>query len=306
MEKNESPFWNPNTSQPVTLDELKKADSEMQKDVMRFWFFSNYEDPAERTPYESAEGGYIYIWGGPYTAGYELSDTFGEDVSEKVIDDLVGELESQCYEWTNAFSEDDYDDSYFSIISANTEFYNTFIQNFDNIRVLLETKVEEHLEVAFFRLIYVNVITALETFLSDAFIVTVLAKPKLIRKFVESNSYYKNQKISLSELFIEGDSIKDNVEKHLLSQMWHNLVKVKEKYNATLQINFPNDLGNLLKAIMVRHDIVHRNGKPKEGEAVIITKEKVQELMDQVRELVNHIEDQLNASEEWGGSEEVL
>jgi len=33
------------------------------------------------------------------------------------------------------------------------------------------------------------------------------------------------------------------------------------------------------------------------GKEIIITKEKVQELMDQVRGLVNHIEDQLNAPE---------
>ena len=33
----------------------------------------NFEDPANETPYESSEGGYIYIWGGPYDALEQLS-----------------------------------------------------------------------------------------------------------------------------------------------------------------------------------------------------------------------------------------
>lgn len=302
MEKIESPFWNPNTDQPFTLEELKTADSETQKDVMRDWFFSNYEDPVERTPHDSGEGGYIYIYGGPYHAGEELSDVFDGYVSEEVIDDLVEELESHSFEWTKAYSEDDYDDSYFLTVSSNTEFYNTFLENLENISALLETKVEEHIEVAFYRLIYVNVITALETFLSDAFIVTVLAELKLIRKFVESNPEFAKRKFSLNELFIKNDSIQNDVEKFLHSQMWHNLAKVREMYNDTLQINFPKELKNIFEAILVRHDIVHRNRKPKEGEEVVITKAKVQGLMDQVRRLVNHIEGQMNAPEEEKGN----
>jgi len=34
--------------------------------MMADWFLANFENPAECTPYESAEGGYQWIWGGPY------------------------------------------------------------------------------------------------------------------------------------------------------------------------------------------------------------------------------------------------
>lgn len=40
------------------------------------WFHMNFEDPAHNTPYESAEGGYQWIWGGPYDAEEELQDAF--------------------------------------------------------------------------------------------------------------------------------------------------------------------------------------------------------------------------------------
>ena len=82
---------------PAQLKRLKKAD---QLEYMRFWFHSNFVDPAEETPYESAEGGYLYVWGGPYETSDELHTEFGEIVSQKRIDDAVADLESNgTFEW---------------------------------------------------------------------------------------------------------------------------------------------------------------------------------------------------------------
>jgi hypothetical protein len=49
-------------------DGIEDASKEDQMELMEEWFRKHFEDPAERTPYESAEGGYIYIWGGPFDA----------------------------------------------------------------------------------------------------------------------------------------------------------------------------------------------------------------------------------------------
>src|SRR6516164_4356205 len=46
------------------------------------WFFANFEDPAESTPYD---GGYVYIWGGPYDAREELNEAFGVVATERAI-----------------------------------------------------------------------------------------------------------------------------------------------------------------------------------------------------------------------------
>ena len=53
------------TTEPPSLEGL---DREARIEAMVEWFGDNFEDPAQETPYESAEGGYIYIWGGPYDA----------------------------------------------------------------------------------------------------------------------------------------------------------------------------------------------------------------------------------------------
>ena len=49
----------------------------------------------------------------------------------------------------------------------------------------------------------------------------------------------------------------------------------------------------LCKAVLIRHDIVHRNGKDKEGKEHLITKEDVEQLYAQVNEFIYNIECQL-------------
>jgi hypothetical protein len=68
-------------------------------DAVVDWFFTNFEDPVESTPYESAEGGYIYIWGGPCDAGEEIYDAFGDAISEAVVEAAVERIELDGYEW---------------------------------------------------------------------------------------------------------------------------------------------------------------------------------------------------------------
>ena len=71
------------------------------------WFFTNFEDPAEHTPYESAEGGYQFIWGGPCDAREELEDAFGvalekllgEQMQQRAIKAAVDRIEEDGWEW---------------------------------------------------------------------------------------------------------------------------------------------------------------------------------------------------------------
>ena len=73
--------------------ELKRLGRRRQIDYLVHWFLGMFEDPANETPYESREGGYQYIWGGPYEAQDELDREFGGLVSEDVIDSAVSEVE---------------------------------------------------------------------------------------------------------------------------------------------------------------------------------------------------------------------
>lgn len=87
---------------------MRKAE---KLELMIEWFYQNYEDPANHTPYESAEGGYIWIWGGPYDARDELSSKFDNLVSESLIEEAVKEIERDgLTDWAPVHTSDDYED----------------------------------------------------------------------------------------------------------------------------------------------------------------------------------------------------
>ena len=73
------------------------------------WFHENYEDPVHRLPYNSKEGGYQWIYGGPYDANEELTGRFPEE-SEEIIEAAVKEIESDgIFDWAPTSKPEDYD-----------------------------------------------------------------------------------------------------------------------------------------------------------------------------------------------------
>jgi len=79
-------------------------------DELKEWFLARYENPAESLPYISKEGGYQWIWGGPYQALEVLTENFPAE-NDDVLEAAAAELESaeDVYDWTPIPSESDLD-----------------------------------------------------------------------------------------------------------------------------------------------------------------------------------------------------
>lgn len=290
MKKSE--YWHPDRANPISVDELKRADPEFQKEVMKQWFLSNFENPVENTPYDE---GYVYIWGGPYDAAEELEDEFGEIVESKLIEDCAVELEEQesCQDWAAIPHESDYDESLLEVIGQNQDFFQTFLGSISNIKSLLDLDLGELLNQNLYRLLFVNVISTLETYLADAFLNTVLPNDTLLRNFVEKNPDFHKRSLTLDRIFARMDALRDEVKGYLLDIRYHNLAKVGEMYKAALEVEFLPTSGGLFRAIDQRHDFVHRNGKTKDGKVRALKKEDVVALVNEVESFVKHINDQL-------------
>ena len=258
---------------------------------MERWFFERYEDPIENTPYVTAEGGYIWIWGGPYDAAEVLGGEFGGIVVDEVIDGLVEDLESRCMEWTRVPRPDDYDE-FISDIATIPDYQRNSLDGLEDIRRLAEVSVDDKSARCLFRVLYVNVITVLETYLSSAFIHTVLNDPGLVRGLIESTQGFQKRRVKLSNIYKEVDNAAETVRKYLGQITWHNVRRVMQLYGNVLHIRFP-DIDSLRQAVEMRHDLVHRNGHTKEGEAIPIDKGQVLSLVDEVQELVEHIDREL-------------
>jgi hypothetical protein len=288
-------YFDADAGSDLSEEYLREAEPDVQRAAMEDWFRARFEDPAERTPYESAEGGYIWIWGGPYNAREELESEFGSIVPEEVIQGLVKDLEYDCHEWAPTPSASDYDDFLLDDIAGITSYYNSFSGAVLDIEALLRTMVPDPVAGCFYRLLFVNVITALETYLSDAFIITVINQPELMRKFVETTPEFRAEKISLADAYKATELAERRARTYLADVVWHHLERVKSMYRETLDLEFPENIGPIFRAILTRHDIVHRNGKSKDGEEILITEESVRQLIADVEALVIHIDECLTS-----------
>lgn len=288
----EPSYFHPESDTQFSADDLRAADKEAQIEVMRAWFYKNYEDPAERTPYETAEGGYQWIWGGPYDVRDELQSEFSGLVSHETIMELVDELNQVSVEWSPAERPEDYDDYLFAIQSQQAQASESFHQAIESIRGLLAVQLPPGVYIAFRRLLFVNVIFALETYLSESFIAAVATDESLFRRYVETAPEFKQEKFTLSEVFKAQEVLEEKVKSTLVNMVWHKLSNVREMYKDALDIQFPKDIGELQRAILTRHDIVHRNGKTKDGEDVIISDSMIQGIIQCAIALVRDLDAQ--------------
>ena len=90
------------TERPPALRNDKDHDSAIE--TMRNWFLERFESPSQRTP---INGGYVWIYGGPFDAFEQLSGEFGATYPEAWIAELVNELQSEAFEWTHTPSFDE-------------------------------------------------------------------------------------------------------------------------------------------------------------------------------------------------------
>jgi RiboL-PSP-HEPN len=284
--------YDPETETWLSDAELEAAEPEVQTRVMKHWFHQNYTDPVENTPYESAEGGYIFIWGGPFDAREELQDNFGGLVPDEVIEELAERLDDIAPEWTGNPDEFAVDDYVFDAIGSS-EVYRASLQGaISTIEQSLDVKMDEPLHQNFLRMLYVGVIAAMEAYLSDFFISALKDDETLLRKFVESTKEFRDKKIPVSDVFKAYEGIEATAKEFLLALTWHNLPRVKPLYKDVLQIEFKEEtVSELIGAIAVRHDIVHRNGKKKDGVEVAMTRDEITRVLGFVKELVKGIED---------------
>lgn len=290
----------------VPLKSLKYISKQNQLEVMRDWFFANFEDPANSCPYDGREGGYAYIYGGPYDASEELQEMFEQYVKLEYIEELVDELNMECDNWSgNSDNVDDwYDDDIYDAVTSSSQPYIKFIDNIDKIKSLANNKNEQQQKDHLLSLLYTNVITALETFYVELFINSIEKDDIYIACCIEKGKTEFRVSKEIAALPFKGESIErireeliKSIKEHLISASWHSTKKIIDRYMATFNIsvqkNWPIDA--IESATLNRNHLIHRGGKDKEGNPVVITPQTLEALIENALFLANVLYSSLNA-----------
>lgn len=209
---------------------------------------------------------------------------YGGEGEIEVVDSDVEMDSSNILEVIEDFPEDESFDYDKELFDASHSEVTTILEAIEP----LSDDVKEKLHY----MLYAKIITNIETYLGDSLKSIVLNDEKYLRKFVLEYSPYKKEEFKLCDIFDKYDKIKDIVKQSLDKILYHNLWQIKQIYIKILDVDM-GDISILSKAVVIRHDIIHRNGKDKEGNVHIITKEMVSELAHTANDFIYNIDIQL-------------
>lgn len=213
--------------------------------------------------------------------GYYLS--FKEDAPREILDKIEGLDSNDCF-WLDISDlyDEDYDEEQYEYIVKKKSPYNDCITSIEEaIQLLgLSLKKEKKSKYILYRQIYASLISILEAYLFERLLLSIDKDENLLANFFLFHNGAHN--------FDEHDVKK--VRKHLMENIiYHNLNTVSQIYNATFKIRFPS-CEKIKKAIKLRHDIVHRNGKKTNGDSLIVSRKDIEHLSDNIKELVSNLE----------------
>ena len=133
----------------------------------------------------------------------------------------------------------------------------------------------------------------MEAFFTDTLIKAVHNDKIIQKRLLRESKEFNEKKYKLKESIEIFENLDNFIEETLLKTSFHEIWKVKELYKKVLNVDFPENLDDIIKAVNIRHIIVHRNGKNAEGSSIIITSNGIYNLITQVESLVDFIKEQL-------------
>ncbi|MBK6743185.1 MAG: hypothetical protein IPG66_09495 [Hydrogenophilales bacterium] len=275
---------------------LASAPQDLQIAAMRRWFLERFENPANETPWDGEDKEYVFVWGGPYDPNDEIQDRFSGIVDFETMRELIEDLWDEVGdEWAPIDHEGvDYDEYLSHLIVIDRSDPRSFLE--DRIAEIFSVLDAAVLDGAHRRLLHQmahsSLISALEAYLADTVSYWVENDERALRRFVSTNKDFQARSLTVAELFERFEKLAGEVKIYLADFVWHRLDKVKPMLTSGLEIQVP-EIGDLMKEIIVRHDIVHRAGRRADGSLVELATEDLSRVRDSIDQFSKSIEDEL-------------
>lgn len=275
---------------------LATAPRELQVAAMRRWFLDRFEDPANETPWDGEDKEYVFVWGGPYDPNDEIQGRFGDTVALDVMMELITDLWRDVGDkWAPIEHEGiDYED-YVSqlIVGDRSDPLRFLVERIGEIFVVLDASplggVNRRL---LHQMAHSSLVAALEAYLADTVSYWIDKDERALRLFVRTNKDFQARSLTVAELFDRLENLKGEIKAYLADFVWHRLDKVKPMLASGLEIRIP-EIGELMKEVKVRHDIVHRAGRCGDGSPVDLSGEDLCRVRDLIQQFSSEIEKEL-------------
>lgn len=214
---------------------------------------------------------------------YEYVVHFKKSSPTELLRKIDGLTSSNCVHLQPYEFEDDPFDEDLKWDIFSSDQLNNLLSNLQSAEKLLKEMPNSNDQFIFLVMLHAHIVASLEAFLSSIFIHKVTNSDKLIRKIIETDHHFEEQKISLRDIYNKHENIQNIVGDYLKRIIFHKMKVVRRLYKSVLNIELGN-ISWLLDAISVRHHCTHRAGYDEEGNKVDLTAEYTRDLIEKCSE----------------------
>ncbi len=174
--------------------------------------------------------------------------------------------------------------------------HRNFISNIDELEEFVASLFADESKVMIYKMSYAYAVTLLESFLGDTLKSLVSKSDKLFKNAISKVDDLKKAKYSLEDLMNNEISVKGLAIMKLSDILFHNIQKVIKTYEAVLGVSIDIEKDEVIEIMKIRHDIVHRNGKTKDGNNIVISEEDIMKMFVSIKIFAEKLQQQINAN----------
>ncbi len=204
-----------------------------------------------------------------------------QDLSDH-YDKMISDYNDAIYDEYSWYHDQEYSNAYIS-----------FQQSVKDIESILKSSLSPLLINTHYKMAYGYLVTALEVYLGDALKSLVLKNDKYVFNAAKNLKEVKDRSLKPADVLLDKNLVEKIITEQLSEYLYHNIPKVLRIYRNCLGFDCKYDVSEVCAVTATRHDLVHRNGKKKDGTDVGLDLNKLRSAISAVEGFVNYLDKEL-------------
>lgn len=227
-----------------------------------------------------------------------IEENYGDDAGEEgssswneAVQDFERRCENKHRLEQEMFLQEQYD-YYLSLSLLDADFI--FQKDIFELKSMLENTVNGLSNHTFIKMAYAHAVTILEVYLEDVSKALVMSNEKCLENTIKNVRPFRDTKFKLGDISLENDGIRKFVIGKLSENLFHDIPKVMNILSSITGKRLDLSVGDICNVTSVRHDIVHRNGKNKDGELIDIGLDSTLDALNTIVMFVKEVRHELS------------
>ncbi|MCG7876958.1 MAG: HEPN domain-containing protein [Candidatus Thiodiazotropha endolucinida] len=234
-----------------------------------------------------------------------IEDNYGEDLDQddeeewqEAVDAYEAYVEELQMQEAIEHAAEEYDYYIYLTLKDADKIFSEDLSNLKQFVLNANSEVPN----IFYKMAYAHAVTVFEVYMEDIAKSLVTHDDGFLHAYIRHSNAVGSVQFSLKDVLIKKDEIDvslkiDNLRKsalsHLSSGLYHDIPKVLNTFEYILQRQVSIESGDMKKIVHIRHDIVHRNGKNKNGDHHDIDMSSVIEAIDAIQQFSQELRSEI-------------